>query len=354
MKALVTGATGLIGSYLTEALVRDGHDVRVLARATSDMSVLAGLPVDVHRGDLRDLRAVERAVEGRSVVFHAAARMSDWGPKAEFYEDNVAATRRLLEASRAAGVQRFVHTSSTGVLGLKHHFGSTEDEPYEGEGAYEETKVASEQLALAFGRETGLPVTVIRPSWTLGPRARRHIPLILDYLERGILMMVGRGDNVLTFVDPRDVADAMILAAVTPAAAGQIYHITNGSDRHTQRDCYTLLARELGARPPRLWFPFPVALAGSWFVEMWAHLARWDDAPMCTPIRVKFLGRTRHYSCAKAMRELGYVPKYSFDDSLKDAVSWYRTEQARRTDGRVRAVVPRASGTPAAGPSSRA
>lgn len=343
MKALVTGATGLIGSFATEKLIAGGHQVRVLVRRESDRRVLRDLPVEVCFGDLRDGESVKQAAAGMDVVFHAAARMSDWGDRRDFFEDNLHATTRLLEASLNAGVKRFVHVSSTGVLGLKAHHGASEDEPYEGEGYYEETKVEAEKAVLEFGRRTGLPVTVIRPSWTLGPRARRHIPLILDYLQRGMLMMVGRGNNTLTFVDPRDVAEAMVLAALSPAAAGQVYHITNGSGNNTQKDCYTILARELGVRPPVLWFPVGISLFASWFVEKWALLMRWDDAPMCTPIRVKFLGRTRHYSCVKAVRELGYKPEFTLEQSLRDAVAWYRTEQKQHANGRVQAVVPRSS-----------
>jgi nucleoside-diphosphate-sugar epimerase len=342
MKALITGATGLIGSYLAEKLIAENHQVRVLIRPESDRAVLKGLPVEYANGDLRNRASLDRAVEGVDVVFHAAARMSDWGDIRDFYEDNVQGTLNLMRASLGAGVKRFVHTSSTGVLGLGAQHNSTEEGPYDGEGVYEVTKVEAEKTAVAFGREhPQLPVTVIRPSWTLGPRARRHIPLILDYLQRGILLVIGNGRNVLTFVDPRDVADAMLLAAENPAAAGQTYHITNGDQTHTQRDCYAILARELGVKPPRIGLPFWLCMKVSWLVEKCAEIFRFADAPMCTPVRVKFLGLTRTYSCEKAQRELGYRPRYTLEQSLKDAVAWYREEQARREDGRVRAAVPK-------------
>jgi len=341
MKALITGATGLIGSFLAEKLIAENHTVRVLVRPESDRGILKGLPVEYVNGDLRNRASLDRAVQGVDVVFHAAARMSDWGDIRDFEEDNVQGTMNILQASLAAGVKRFVHTSSTGVLGLNAQHGSTEDGPYDGEGVYEITKVEAEKTAVAFGREHPLPVTVIRPSWTLGPRARRHIPLILDYLQRGILLVIGNGRNVLTFVDPRDVAEAMLLAAEKPEAAGQTYHITNGDQTHTQRDCYAILARELGVKPPKLGLPFWMCMRVSWLVEKCAELFRFEDAPMCTPVRVKFLGLTRTYSSAKAQRDLGYRPKYSLEQSLKDAVAWYREEQSQRADGRVRAAVPK-------------
>jgi 2-alkyl-3-oxoalkanoate reductase len=330
MKALVTGATGLIGSYTVESLLSHDHHVRILTRKTSDLGVIKNFPVEITYGDLRDPASLREAVAGVNVVFHSAARMSDWGDPKEFHADNIQGTQNLLEASLQAGVTRFIHVSSTGVLGLKAHKNAVEDEPYEGEGSYEETKVASEKLALDFYRKTGLPVTVIRPSWTLGPRARRHIPLLLNYLQRGILMGTGHGQNILTFVDPRDVADAMLLAAETPKAGGQIYHITNGETDNTQRRLYTILAKALQVAPPRIYVPFSVAMLMGWVMEKWAILFRWDDAPMCTPIRVKFLGRSRLYSCEKAKKELGYIPKYSLEQSLRDAVKWYQSGEEHK------------------------
>jgi len=165
--------------------------------------------------------------------------------------------------------------------------------------------------------------------------------LILDYLQRGILMVIGSGRNRLTFVDPRDVADAMLLAAEKPEAAGQIYHITNGDQSRTQNDCYAILARALGARMPRIHLPFRICMIVAWVVEKWAQIFRFEDAPMCTPVRVKFLGLTRIYSCEKAFKELGYRPKYTLEQSLTDAVAWYRQEQAQQADGYLRAAVPK-------------
>ncbi len=330
MNVLVTGATGLIGSFLCEALVRRGDKVAILARRQSDLSILEGLPLDVRYGDLRDEASLRAAVKGADVVIHTAARMSDWGPTKDFWEDNVYGTQRLMDACLLEGVKRFVHTSSTGVLGLKAHMDAREDEPLVGEGDYEETKVAAEQAVMRWHREKGLAATVVRPSWTLGPRARRHIPLLLNYLRQGTLMVIGSGRNVLTFVDPRDAAEGLILAATSPRAVGEIYQLTNGSRTNTQGECYRILAEELGVRPPRIHVPYVVAFAGSWVMEAVARLLRFEDAPLSTPIRVKFLGRTRHYSMEKARRELGYEPRYDLRQSLRDAVAWWRsTNEAR-------------------------
>jgi nucleoside-diphosphate-sugar epimerase len=324
MKALVTGATGLIGSHLAEALVSHGIEVRVLVRPTSDLRDIKHLDVDVCHGDVRDPDSLRRATRGVEIVFHTAARMNDWGPWEEFFRDNVQGVRNLLEAANESNVHRFVHVSSTGVVGLGAFLDAREETPYDGEGNYERSKVESEQIALEYGKTRGLPVTVIRPCWTLGPRARRHIPLLITYLVQRKLIVAGTGRNILNFVDPRDAAEAMILASMKPVAVGQIYNVTNGSRTDRQIDLYRILAEELGVKPPRLYAPWTLGVVIGRAAEAWATARRWEDAPMITPIRSKFLGRNRHFSCEKARRELGYQPRFTLRQSLRDAVSWYR------------------------------
>ena len=324
MRALVTGSTGLLGSFLVEALRAEGHEVRALARPTSDLAPLRELGIEVVFGDLGDAASLKRAVGGAEVIFHTAARMNDWGPWEVFHRENVLGTRHLLDAALAHGVERFVHVSSTGVTGLDPVLDVDESAPYSAEGHYEESKVASEQVVLDYQRTRGLPAVVVRPCWTLGPRARRYIPLMIQYLERGQLVVLGSGRNRLSFVDPRDAVAAMVLAAEAPAAVGQIYHVTNGSREETQLDLFRLLAEELGVPPPRLHLPFAAAYLAGWIGERWALARRWDDAPMLTPVRVKFVGLARTFDISKARRELGYEPRFGLGQSLRDAVAWYR------------------------------
>jgi nucleoside-diphosphate-sugar epimerase len=147
--------------------------------------------------------------------------------------------------------------------------------------------------------------------------------LLIEYLKSGKFKILGNGRNVLNFVDPRDAAHAMYLAAMAPNAASQLYHITNDSHANTQEDLYQMVSAQLNCRPPSLHVPFTLALGVSWIMERWAEWRKWDDAPMLTPVRVKFLGLNRDFSCEKAKRELGYKPKFSLQQSLVEAVGWY-------------------------------
>lgn len=335
MKALVTGATGCIGSHLAEELIRQGHQVRALVRTSSNLSEIEHLPLDFVYGDVTEKDAVRRAVAGVDVVFHTAARMNDWGPWKIFHEQNIAGTLNLLEASAAAKITRFVHTSSTGVTGLGALYSATEDAPYRPQGHYEQSKVESEKLVIRFCMKNHLSYTVVRPCWTLGPRARRHVPLMIEYLRGGKFKILGDGKNVLSFIDPRDTAVGMILAATAPQADGQIYHLTNDRHNVTQEDFYSIFCRLLRVPPPSMHAPIWLALVVSWCMEFWAEVRNWDDAPMLTPVRVGFLGRNRDFSCEKAKAQLGYRPRYSIEESLRDGVSWYNG-----LDKRERAQIP--------------
>jgi nucleoside-diphosphate-sugar epimerase len=324
MRALVTGATGLIGSHLVEALTRRGIHVRALVRRTSNLRDIQAAEPELFYGDITDPSSLRAAAAGVDWVFHTAARMTDWGEWRLFYEANVQSAANLVDACANAGVKRLIHTSSTGVTGLAALSNVDESAPYCGIGNYEMSKVESEKLVIQRSRDRDLPVTVIRPCWTLGPRASRHVPLLIQYITEQKMVVIGRGDNPLSFVDPRDVAEAMILAASSPRAVGQIYHVTNGCATDTQMTLYRTVAELLSVPAPKRHVPFSVAYALGWAAERFATLTHWKDAPMLTPVRVAFLGRKRHLSCEKAMRELGYTPKFTLRESLRDAVAWYR------------------------------
>ncbi|MBC7092620.1 NAD-dependent epimerase/dehydratase family protein, partial [Candidatus Bipolaricaulota bacterium] len=122
MKALVTGGTGFIGANVVRVLVDRGYQVRALVRPNSDRRNLAGLPVELVGGDVRDLDSVRTAVAGCGLVFHAAALYSFWvRPRQLIYQINVDGTRNVLQAALEAGVERVVYTSSGAALGLREH-----------------------------------------------------------------------------------------------------------------------------------------------------------------------------------------------------------------------------------------
>src|SRR5882724_6690621 len=225
--SLVTGARGQLGSHIAEQLRAAGVPVRALVRPGKDAAFLRGLGVDLVEVDLRDPATVRRAVAGAGVVYHCAARVSDWGPWSVFEEEAVTATRNLVDACKAADVGRLLHVSSISVYGhpkLGPDELITEDVPLGQRfwmwDYYPRAKLLAEQIAWEFPR-----VTVVRPSWLYGPRDRVTIPRIVPAILARRVPILGSGDNLLNIIYAGDVAAGAILAANAPQAVGQVYNL---------------------------------------------------------------------------------------------------------------------------------
>src|SRR5205085_5190831 len=136
-----------------------------------------------------------KAVEGVEAGVHCAAKVGDWGPVEEYRAVNVEGLRHLLEACRGRPLRRFVHLSSLGVYEARHHHGTDEAEPLPEQhiDGYTQSKVEAEKLALAYYREHGVPVTILRPGFVYGPRDRTVLPRIADRLKEGSVIYIARG-----------------------------------------------------------------------------------------------------------------------------------------------------------------
>ena len=193
-KVLVTGAGGFIGSHLTEQLVRDGHQVRALVRynGRDDHGSLSDLPADiqaaieVERGDLKDPGSVRRAVDGREWVFHLGALIAipySYHNPYDVVQTNVLGTAHVLDACRvSSALERVVLTSTSEVYGTAQTVPIDERHPLQGQSPYSATKIAADALGESYHRAFGLPVTILRPFNTFGPRqsARAIIPTIIS------------------------------------------------------------------------------------------------------------------------------------------------------------------------------
>jgi NAD dependent epimerase/dehydratase len=195
---LITGADGFIGSHLTEALVRKGHRVRAFVFYNSFNSwgwLDHCLPdvkghFEVFAGDIRDPHGVKEAMKGCDAVLHLAALIAipySYHSPDTYVDTNIKGTLNVLQAARALGVSRVVHTSTSEVYGTARFVPITEEHPLQGQSPYSATKIAADQLALSFHSSFDLPVTVVRPFNTYGPRqsARAVIPTIVTQIASG-------------------------------------------------------------------------------------------------------------------------------------------------------------------------
>ncbi len=323
MKALVTGATGFIGSNVVRALLQRGYEVRVLVRESSNRANLAGLDLEPVIGDVLDRASVARAVEGCDGILHVAAAYALWTPDPQLvYDTNVEGTVNVLSAARAAGVEKVVYTSTESTIGISENGCLGNEamfvEPSELAGHYKRSKYLAEQTALRMAGE-GLPVVVVNPTTPVGPGDIRPTPtgqIVVDFVNGRMPAYANTGLNL---VDVEDVAMGHVLA-LEKGRPGERYIL--GHENLTLREIFAALARVTGRPAPRLRIPLWLALGAAYASEFAAR--RLTGGPPRIPVTaVKVARHFRFFDCTRAVRELG-MPQTPIDVALDKAVRWFR------------------------------
>jgi dihydroflavonol-4-reductase len=336
---LVTGASGFVGSAVVRRLLASGHAVRVLVRPTSDRRNVAGLPCEVVVGDLRDANSVAAAVRGCRHVFHVAAEYRLWHPRPrELYATNVEGTRALARAARAAGVERFVYTSSVATLGLRAGGEPADEEtPVRLEdmiGHYKRSKFLAEEEVLRLAREEGLPAVIVNPSAPIGPRDARPTPTGRMVLDAAAGRMPAYVDTGLNVVHVDDVAEGHLLA-LERGVVGERY-VLGGEDMSLRR-ILAELADIVGRRPPRMRLAPGLLLPLAHVAQGWARVTRGSE-PRMTVDGLRMAKKRMYFMSDKARRELGYAPRPA-RRALEDAVAWF-AEAGHLPRGRAGAGAP--------------
>ncbi|UAK30405.1 NAD-dependent epimerase/dehydratase family protein [Nocardia asteroides] len=335
-KVLVTGASGFLGGALVRRLVRDGeHDVSILVRRTSNLNDL-GADVDKVQlvyGDLTDPASLEQATRGVDIVFHSAARVDERGTRQQFWNENVRATERLLEAARRGGTARFVFISSPSTM-MDYYGGDQldvdESVPYPRRylNLYAETKAAAERAVLAADTE-GFRTCALRPRaiWGAGDRTGPIVRL-LGRTGAGTLPDLSFGRTVyasLCHVD--NVVDACVKAAASDAVGGKAYFVADAE----KTDVWGFLgevATRLGYQPPtRRPHPRVINAAVRVIETIWripAIATRWS--PPLSRYTVALLTRSATYDTTAAARDFGYRPVVDRDSGLTAFLAWLETQ----------------------------
>lgn len=323
MTILVTGATGFLGSALTTALMkRQEEPVRVLVRDEAKAREMFGDGVSVIRGDITDVTQVQQAVDGATIVYHLVGRLYHPSVPASLYrETHVEGTRILLDACKSQKqIQRIVHCSTTGVLGVTGPEPATEDAPFAPTNPYEATKLEGELLALKAQREDGLPISVVRPGLVYGP-GDLHLLNFFTTINKGIPPIIDGGKALIHPVYIDDMTDAFILCAERPQAVGHSYNIA-GDVPVSFRQLATAIAHALNKPEPRIDIPLWLANLASDIFSIIPGF-QGERAPL-TRSRVKFLTNSRVYSIKRARADLGYSPTVGLDAGMKLTAAWYQ------------------------------
>ena len=327
--ALVTGATGLVGSHVVERLCRDGWRVRALVRDKARASWLEKLGVELATGDTLRADSLPPAMRRADVVFHAAAAVTPDGGWEAFRRPNVEGTRNVVDATSAAGA-RLVHVSSVAVYGAGARYsaeGRTSEEtplaPLGERSYYARSKRESELLVMQAHAEGRLWATAVRPDVVYGARDRQFVPRIAKLLRLGVAPVIGGGRSTLAVVHAANVADGMVRAAMHDDAGGRAYNLANDYDV-TVAEFFRLAGEGLGKRL-RL-----VSLNAKLAQHVMRGVSRVAPGRLRSSLRqsVDFLSRDNPFTSERARRELGWDPPVRPAEGVVEAFRWYAESTA--------------------------
>lgn len=323
-RALVTGASGMLGRHLVHVLLEAGLSVRAFVRNDSDVQHLTASGVQLCYGDAVDVPAMRRAVRDVDLVFHLAAHLTAGAPfgagddSSLYHTVNVAFTEHLLAAAHKCGVSRFVFASSSSVYAPQAPVPTPEEAPLRPTSAYGRSKVAAERRVRAY-QERGLSTVIVRPAVIYGPGDRYFTPAALQLARLPLLPLVGGGRTLFDVVYARDVARLMYCAAQSGAATGAVYNA--GSGRPTTLRDLVAAYRRLTGRNPRIvsLAPAVARIVGPVARPFLARLAPGAEAAL-TPEGITLMTRDMHLEMSRAAEALGYRPRFTLQEGLAETL----------------------------------
>ena len=322
MHILVTGGTGFTGFNLVKKLAGQGHDVRVLARKTSNTERLERLGVQIVTGDIADPEAVKISLADIQIVFNIAAayREANLSDK-RYWEVNFEGTKNILKYSIENGIERLIHCSTIGLVSSVKDPPEDEACPYSPDDVYQQSKCEAEKTVLEAARKGDIWASVIRPCAIYGPGDMRLLKIFKMVAEKRFFFL-GNGKALFHMVYIDDLVQGLILASSKKEALGQVFII--GHERYTTLEELTrIIAKEFGVKPPRLHIPYWPVEKLSIAVEAAYKAAGSKKEPPIYKRRVALYKKNRAFSIEKAKKMLGYEPGYDLETGIHLTAKWY-------------------------------
>lgn len=335
MRALITGASGLVGSYVAERMLADGWSVRALVREPSRAAWLGRSSIELRAGDILSRDSFVSAAEACDVIVHSAAAVVVRGGWEAYRVPNLEGTRNAIAAAEDAGA-RLVQVSSVAVYGPEARYAAgdgkcTEDTPLlplPERAHYARSKRESEAMVLEAHAARRIWATAVRPDVIYGVRDRQFVPRVAKALRFGFAPLVNGGTSTLAIVHAANVADGIVRAARLDAAGGRAYNLANDF-AVTMAEFIRMAGEGLGRRIRAMRVPFPVARAVARVASTFAALALGRSAGVMARSALDFVARDNPFSSDRARRELGWNPRVRPEVGIPEAFRWVRDSTTR-------------------------
>jgi nucleoside-diphosphate-sugar epimerase len=322
MKALVTGAGGMIGTSLCRRLIGRGDEVRGLFMPDEpDRGGLAAMGVEIVRGNICHPDTIAGMAEGCDIAFHLAGRVEEWGRRSLFRESHLVGTTNVVREC-VGKVDRFVYFSSIAYYGPAPAAGKTEDaEPVLPGLPYPDMKAACERVVRCYSVERGLKYTIIRPDNVIGPRSA-HVRNVVDSFLKGPVPLVEGGSPNVSFVYLENLVDGVLLAADSQKAVNRAYHFVD--DFEVTWGEYMTMVGALVGKKPLLSLSYKQAYALAWLAEY--LFLPFGKRPPFTRFAVSIIGQDNHVDTTRAREELGWKTRVQWPEVWAELEEWVKKE----------------------------
>ncbi len=322
MSILVTGASGFLGRHVVERLVKDGEQICVIVRPSSDVSRLKEMPLKIYYEDLADPKNLDLALSGVKMVINCAAAVVDWAPDEVYYGGTVLAAKNLIEAAtKSDSLERFVHISSRDVYGYPEQPCDEMHSMRDIGLPYNSSKVAAEQIVWGAYDKYKIPITVLRPGPIFGPYAKAFVIEICKVIRQGMMLFIDGGRHIagISFVD--NIVDAVLQASHSSNTIGQAYNLNDNNDI-TWREYILALARGLNHPPPKLNLSGDLAMQISRVLEFtYRSLGIWKR-PLLTQHVVRLMCLDGSFPTDKAKKDFLVQPSVEFGEAMDRTLKW--------------------------------
>lgn len=326
MRAFVTGSSGFVGRHLVKKMLSIGYVVKVLVRPETNISVLKDFDVEFIHGSFNDRTTYETSLNDVDVVVNLAGVVTDWAPLEKYYEVHVKGLEQLLQAiSLRNNIKKFIHISTVDVLEKNNKDVPLTDSTRITKSSipYDRTKAIGEQLVLKYATNSSTEATVIRPAWVYGIGDTTLFPEIAYQIKKRQMVLVRNKNVRIPLVNVENLCDAILLAIEKKGINRQTFLISDGDI--TWKALCDLIADSVGGKKPSIVIPYTIAFWLGYLMELIGRAIGMKKRPLLTRTAVEMLGVSIRIDASKAEKILGYKPRISFEDGIKQTLFWLKS-----------------------------